>query len=233
MSNLRQEAYIPKITENIFYLFLPKELREHLIGDLQEEFYQEIVPKYGLSKAKWWYRKQVFKSIRFYILNRKGDIMFFLVSIFLFLVLSIMAALLEKSQGVHFNWVLGYFVNFPSLILVIIPSFIFAVAATSIKAWKLGVKLLLKDQDYSEQKQIKEASRFLKVFGNMSIALGIFYTLFGRVQLLGESPGNFSSSFSILSTCTIYQLTLLYGIAIKCILYVADQRLRNRFLNGD
>ena len=223
MPSIRQEASIPKISESLFFAVLPKDLRELLMGDLYEEFHHEIIPKYGSSKARWWYRGQVLKSIRFYILKRKGDIMFFLFSIFIFVILSVLAAII----GGH----IGLFINIPSLVLIIIPPFIFAIAATSIKAWILCLKLLLIDQDYSDQKKVKEASRFLKVYGNTSVILGIFYTLFGAVQMLNsfEFPGTTSTVISrALSVCI---LTLLYGIAIKCILYVADQRLRNRYLD--
>lgn len=223
MSNFRQEATIPSLAESLFYAVLPKDLRDILMGDLYEEFHQKIIPRYGSAKARWWYRGQVLKSIRFYILKRKGDIMFFIFSIIIFVALSIMAAIM----GGH----IGLFVNIPSLVLIIIPPFIFAVAATSIKAWMLCLKLLLIDQDYSEQKKVKEASRFLKVYGNISLILGIFYTLLGAIQMLNsfEFPGTTPTVISrALSVCI---LTSLYGVAIKCILYVADQRLRNRYLD--
>ena len=171
MYSAGQEVNIPKISENLFYAVLPKDLRDHLMGDLYEEFYNDIIPRYGAAKARWWYRGQVLKSIRFYILKRKGDIMFFLFSIIVFIGLSILVPFMG-GPGI------SCFVNIPSLILVIIPPFIFAVAATSIKAWILGLKLLLIDQDYSEKKGVEEASRFLKVFGNLSLILGIFYTFF-------------------------------------------------------
>ena len=222
MPSLNQEAGIPRVAESLFYLFLPKELREHLVGDLYEEFYQEIIPKYGPAKARWWYRGQVLKSIRFYILNRKGDIMFFIFSIFVFIVLTIMAALLGGY--------LSLFVNIPSLILVIIPSFIFAVAATSIKAWILGLKLLLIDQDYTEEKNVREASRFMKVFGNLSLILGIFYTFIGAIQILNGFATQETSANHILRASSICILTLLYGVAIKSVLYVAEQRLCNKYL---
>ena len=224
MSSLKQEARIPRVAENLFYLFLPKELRELLVGDLYEEFYQEIIPRYGPSRARWWYRGQVLKSIRFYILNRKGDIMFFLFSIFVFIALSIIAAVIGGT-GV------SYFVNIPSLILVIIPPFIFAVAPTSMKAWILGLKLLLIDQDYSEEQNVKEASRFLKVFGNLSLILGIFYTFFGAIQILNGFSTKGTTTDIILQSSNVCVLTLFYGIAIKSILYVADQRLCNKYLS--
>ena len=222
MPSIRQEANIPKISESLFFAILPKDLRELLMGDLYEEFHHEIMPKYGPSKARWWYREQVLKSIRFYILKRKGDIMFFLFSIIVFISLSIMAAIMGGR--------IGLFINIPSLVLIIIPPFIFAVAATSIKAWMLCLKLLLIDQDYSEQNKVEEASRFLKVYGNISLILGIFYTLLGAIQMLNSFEFTGTTPTVISRALSVCILTSLYGVAIKCILYVADQRLRNRYL---
>ena len=219
-----QEVSIPKISESLFFAVLPKDLRDHLMGDLYEEFFNDIFPRYGAAKARWWYRGQVLKSIRFYILKRKGDIIFFIFSIIAFIGLSILAAIVGKTG-------LYIFINIPSLIVVIIPSFIFAVAATSVRAWILGLKLLLIDLDYQEQKEIREASRFFQVFGNICLILGIFYTLFSAMQMLNswEFPG---TTFDIVIGGTmVCMLPLLYGIAIKCILYVADQRLYNRYLS--
>ncbi len=222
MPSSQQEVSVPQFCENLFFMILPRDLRDILLGDLYEEFHQRIIPEYGLQKARWWYRGQVLKSMRFYLLKRKGDIMFFIFSVIVFILLSALAAVLGGS--------LNHFINTPSIILVFIPPFIFAVAATSVKAWILSLKLLFIDQDSHEQKEIKEASRFLKVFGNMSLTLGIFYTLFGAIQMLESFAAQEMASNIILRSSSVCTLTMLYGIAVKCVLYVADQRIRNRFL---
>ncbi len=60
---------IPEITEKILFYILPQYLREPVMGDLQEEFFEKIVPECGLAKARWWYRDQVFKSFNRWILQ--------------------------------------------------------------------------------------------------------------------------------------------------------------------
>ena len=52
----------PKGAEFLFYLFLPKTLREASLGDLNED-YQEVYLKFGLKLAAFWYYKQVFTSL--------------------------------------------------------------------------------------------------------------------------------------------------------------------------
>ena len=54
---------IPKLGEFILYLVLPKVDREHVPGDLEEEFRTTIVPKFGPAKARLWYWWQVIRSI--------------------------------------------------------------------------------------------------------------------------------------------------------------------------
>ena len=52
----------PQFGEYILYLFLLKKDRDNVLGDLQEE-YSEVLLKFGRTKAKIWYYKQVYTSI--------------------------------------------------------------------------------------------------------------------------------------------------------------------------
>ena len=44
-------------------LLIPRRHREHLIGDLDEEFSEIVLPQYGIRKARLWYWCQVLASI--------------------------------------------------------------------------------------------------------------------------------------------------------------------------
>lgn len=55
-------AQPPSFGEKILYLFLSKDDRECMPGDLAEEF-SMLADKHGLSYAKFWYWKQVIFSI--------------------------------------------------------------------------------------------------------------------------------------------------------------------------
>jgi hypothetical protein len=50
-------------TAKFILLLVPKRNREHLIGDLEEEYRTILLPEYGVSKARNWYRWQVALSI--------------------------------------------------------------------------------------------------------------------------------------------------------------------------
>lgn len=224
MHSIKRDTPVPRLSEIILSIVLPKDLREYIMGDLYEEFFYEILPACGTGKARRWYRGQVIKSIRFYLLKKKGDIMFFLFSIFIFIAFSVIATVVGKSGA----YIL---VNIPSFIIVIIPSFLFAVAATSVRAWKLGLKLLIIDQDYTDQREIAEATRFMNVFGNMSLYLGFFFTILGSIQTLTGADFSGGASGNICKAYSVFILTLFYGIAFKSIFYVAEQKLRNKFLS--
>lgn len=53
----------PMWGERLLYLFLPKDQREYMPGDLAEEFRTLILPKYGTRYVRVWYWKQVFSSL--------------------------------------------------------------------------------------------------------------------------------------------------------------------------
>ncbi len=217
----KQHVGIPGGAEKILFAILPKALRDPLMGDLQEEFYRDVIPRYGQARAQWWYRLQVVKSARYYILREKGGVMMFLLSIMVFIALSISAGVLGSSMGVLFN--------IPSLLVDLVPSFLFAMAATSTRSWTLCLRLLFVDLDHVDKEEIREASRFLKVFGNMCLVLGLFFTLLGAMQILSMFDFSSVSTNKVCSASSVCLLALFYGIAFKSILYVADQRIQHRF----
>ncbi len=53
----------PPRAAKLLLLLLPTKNREHLLGDLEEEFRTILVPEYGLRKAQLWYWWHVFISM--------------------------------------------------------------------------------------------------------------------------------------------------------------------------
>jgi hypothetical protein len=53
----------PRAAEFLLCCCLPKEDRETLIGDLEEEYQTKIFPKFGARKARIWYWCQAVRSI--------------------------------------------------------------------------------------------------------------------------------------------------------------------------
>jgi hypothetical protein len=53
----------PPKTAKFILLLVPKRYREHLVGDLEEEYLTIVLPEYGSQKARFWYWLQVVFSI--------------------------------------------------------------------------------------------------------------------------------------------------------------------------
>jgi len=56
----------PRVARFVLFL-IPKKNREHLIGDLEEEYRTLIMPEYGRRWARIWYRGQVIQAVGFYV----------------------------------------------------------------------------------------------------------------------------------------------------------------------
>lgn len=58
-----QEAVLPKNMELMLHFLLSRKNRTHIIGDLEEEFHDIMLPKYGARWARWWYRWQAVRTV--------------------------------------------------------------------------------------------------------------------------------------------------------------------------
>lgn len=63
LSEDNQRSTPPKPAESVLLWILPKDQRNALIGDLEEEYRTLIVPKLGERAAQWWYWKQAIFSV--------------------------------------------------------------------------------------------------------------------------------------------------------------------------
>jgi hypothetical protein len=59
----RQDAYLkpPRFGQYLLYLFVPRKIREPLMGDLEEQF-EEVAATFGRRKARFWYYVQVARA---------------------------------------------------------------------------------------------------------------------------------------------------------------------------
>lgn len=56
----------PNNANKLLFLFLPPKARESVPGDLEEEFNEIILPRFGHRYARSWYWFQVLRSIAYY-----------------------------------------------------------------------------------------------------------------------------------------------------------------------
>ncbi len=53
----------PKSAEYLLYLFLSREDRLAMFGDLEEEYWTDVLPKFGAPRARLWFWKEVVRSV--------------------------------------------------------------------------------------------------------------------------------------------------------------------------
>jgi hypothetical protein len=63
---VEQQDAPPRFARFVF-LLIPKRNREHLVGDLEEEFNIVVLPQYGSFLARCWYFEQVMLAVGFYL----------------------------------------------------------------------------------------------------------------------------------------------------------------------
>ena len=57
----------PPRLPQLFLLLLPRRNREHIVGDLEEEFRTIVLPQHGRFLARSWYFEQVIFALGFYL----------------------------------------------------------------------------------------------------------------------------------------------------------------------
>ncbi|HIF70157.1 MAG TPA: hypothetical protein EYG15_15670 [Deltaproteobacteria bacterium] len=187
------------------------------------------------EKARWAYMRmrveqlerdpQILKSVA--ASDYSGGIMMW-ISVIIFIGLTVIAAVFD-FMGMEFHWENGlYFLDIPSLLIVVAPAILFGVAATSWKAFGRSWTLPLGSLKKVSLQDARSTSRCLQVMGNTAFIMGVFGTLMGVILILQVLED--SSMLAGASAVTI--ITLFYGTFFKLLAYVADQRVRNLYLGG-
>jgi hypothetical protein len=203
----------PKIATHFLSWALPKNLVEPVLGDLSEEYLQRI-SKNQLIGANYWYWRQAVKSgIQFMLKTQRGFVMF-IFSVLLFLGFTFVAMVLAGGADMY--------MDLASILLIFPPAIAFTYASTSINEVNKAFSFLL-GSDASQNAQVYRSSkRVFLVLGNAGVLLGIFMTLIGWVAMGSnmDDMNHFGSAFAV------SVLTLIYGIGLKMLCYVAEQKIQ-------
>ncbi|WP_444997871.1 hypothetical protein [Aliikangiella sp. IMCC44359] len=136
------------------------------------------------------------------------------MSIVLFLGLTGMAMILAGS--------LSMYVDIASLLIIFPPAIAFTYASTSVKGVTKAFTILFTN-DTNQSEQIYGLSkRVFTVLGNSGVILGIFMTLIGWVAI----GANISDVREIGPAFGVSILTLLYGVVLKLLCYIAEQKVQ-------
>lgn len=212
-----QQSFSPPLARKLLSVLLPADLREVMIGDLEEEFHQQILPQRGRWLACCWYWKQTIQSSYVYLNKQRTGVMGFLISTIIFIGLTLIAMWLGGEVSMY--------LDLPSLLITLPPAIAFGIAATSFQAMKNSLKLAMTEQVDMDGQSIKQALGFLRVTGNSAMLLGAFMTLLGLVAMANNiEPEVFATVFG--PAFSVALLTLIYALAIKTLCYVAEQKIR-------
>ena len=149
------------------------------------------------------------------------------ISVLFFLAI-ITAAVSLNFESFTFDLKKGfYFLDLPSLLIVLPVAVLFGISATS---WRSFGRCLTYSLGRAKQVTISSASsvaRCLKVIGDVSLIMGIIGTFIDVMLLLQKM----NSILNLGPYLSVAALTLAYGVFFKLLTYVAEQRVRNLYLN--
>ena len=117
------------------------------------------------------------------------------------------------------------FLDLPSLLIVLPVSIFFGIAATSWRTyWRCWTYTFGRTRRVSIH-DARSVARCMNVMGNTAWKMGIVGTLIGGALLLK----NLEKINNVNEALTIAFLTLVYGLLLKLISYVAEQRILNLY----
>ena len=213
----------PKLATKLMEWLLPANIRDAIIGDLYEEFYQQQEEPSLISSSRRWFWLQSARAVLLYMWKEKGGLMAFAISLLIFIGVTLLAMILGGRMGM--------FMDLPSLIIVIPPAIAFGIGASSIQSYLNSVKFTFIDQLEVNKQDALNACRFLKVTGTTALYLGFFTTIIGWVSMANNIEEN--EFLRVIGPAfAVSILTIMYGLILKLICYTSEQKIRFRYLQN-
>tara|TARA_A200000159_G_scaffold163265_1_gene189053 strand:- start:53 stop:712 length:660 start_codon:yes stop_codon:yes gene_type:complete len=201
----------PRIAEALLEKVLPADLKEPLLGDLEEEFQQIQFNQSKQACQIWYWRQALLTSFHYFNQTQKALIMF-AFSVLFFAALTIFA--MELSGGA------SMFFDVPSLILTLPPALVFTLAVSTPGNVKQAFSCLFSGH-VDSLRQVKSSVMVFDVLGTSCLWLGALMTLLGWVAM-----GSHIEDVAIIGPAfAVSILTLLYAMGVKLVCYVAAQRI--------
>lgn len=149
------------------------------------------------------------------------------LGVIVFFVILILGSCLDLN---NFQFKLGnlaYLLDLPSLVIVLVPTIFFAIGAYSWETYAKTWSIPFGDPENCDQPELVEVSKCLNTMGNMTVVMGIIGTFIGAILTLNYLQQGIDLAPSI----GIAVVTMFYGFLFKLLSYVAEQRVRNLYLN--
>lgn len=213
-------ASVPlKIPQAILSFSLPAELRDPVIGDLNEEFLQRSMLENSLVAPVYWYWVQATKSACVFIWQQRGTGMAYFFSVVFFIVMMMLS--MATSQ-------FGFWLISPPIFIGLFPlAFVMGIGATSMQACKLGLKASFSDASGHTDEELGLARKFLNVTGNQFLLVAGVIFFLGVIQLLvsfSQNPAMLDDPMRF-ARYGIALIPLFYGMIFKCLFYSAEQKV--------
>ena len=143
------------------------------------------------------------------------------LGVIVFFVSLILVSCLDLNNF-QFNLVnLAYLIDFPSLVIVIVPTIFFAIGAysweTYVKTWSVPFG----DPENCDQPELVEVSKCLNTMGNMTVVMGIVGTFIGVILTLNY----IQLGADLAPAIAIAVVTLFYGFLFKALFMFASSKV--------
>ena len=143
------------------------------------------------------------------------------LGVIVFFVSLILVSCLDLNNF-QFNLVnLAYLIDFPSLVIVIVPTIFFAIGAYSWETYAKTWSVPFGDPENCDQPELVEVSKCLNTMGNMTVVMGIVGTFIGVILTLNYMQ----LGADIAPAIGIAVVTLFYGFLFKALFMFASSKV--------
>ena len=116
---------------------------------------------------------------------------------------------------------LAYLVDFPSLVIVLVPTIFFAIGAYSWETYAKTWSVPFGDPENCDQPELVEVSKCLNTMGVMTVVMGIVGTFIGVILTLNYMQ----LGADIAPAIGIAVVTLFYGFLFKALFMFASSKV--------
>ena len=116
---------------------------------------------------------------------------------------------------------LAYLIDFPSLVIVIVPTIFFAIGAYSWETYAKTWSVPFGDPENCDQSELVEVSKCLNTMGNMTVVMGIVGTFIGVILTLNY----IQIGKDLAPAIAIAVVTLFYGFLFKALFMFASSKV--------
>ncbi len=143
------------------------------------------------------------------------------LGVIVFFVSLILVSCLDLNNF-QFNLVnLAYLIDFPSLVIVIVPTIFFAIGAYSWETYAKTWSVPFGDPENCDQPELVEVSKCLNTMGNMTVVMGIVGTFIGVILTLNYMQ----LGADLAPAIGVAVVTLFYGFLFKALFMFASPKV--------